>query len=56
MTQDPYHPEPPFEYECVDCSQRFGPDDLDHLAADDELIACPECGGDIWNLTTPSRE
>jgi DNA-directed RNA polymerase subunit RPC12/RpoP len=56
MVNDPYDPEPPFEYECVDCSQRFGPDDLDRLAAGDELIACPECGGDVWNLTTPSHE
>lgn len=56
MTDDPYHPEPPFHYECIECEKRFTPENLSDLDEDDELIECPECGGDLWNLTTPSRE
>ncbi|MFB6171370.1 MAG: hypothetical protein ABEJ23_02475 [Haloarculaceae archaeon] len=40
----------------AECGQRFGPDDVDRLVEEQELIRCPECGGELWNLTTPSRE
>ncbi|MGQ3330368.1 MULTISPECIES: DUF7129 domain-containing putative zinc-binding protein [Halorubrum] len=56
MTDDPYHPEPPFVYECADCESRFEADDISGLEPTDELVECPDCGGDLWNLTTPSRE
>jgi DNA-directed RNA polymerase subunit RPC12/RpoP len=54
MTDDPYDPERPFEYECSDCERRFDASDLDVERRD--LIACPECGGDAWNVTAPSGE
>lgn len=56
MTEDPYHPEPPFEYECIECGSRFEADDVAEFEPDDELIACPECDGDLRNVTIPSRE
>lgn len=56
MTEDPYHPEPPFRYECLECEERFETENLDDFEKDDELIKCPECGGPLQNLTTPSRE
>lgn len=56
MTEDPYHSEPPFEYECFECQSRFEAADIAGFDAEDELVACPECGGELWNLTTPSHE
>ena len=35
--QDPYHPTPAFEYECVACGVR--------LRAESSPGACPACGG-----------
>ena len=56
MVEDPYHPEPPFEYECTECESRFESADISTHEPEDELVSCPECGGTLWNLTTPSRE
>jgi putative FmdB family regulatory protein len=56
MVNDPYHPEPPFKYECPECEQRFEPAEMSNHDSDDELVECPECGGTLWNLTTPSHE
>lgn len=53
---DPYDPEKPFVYECFDCERRFEPDDRSDLTEDDELIACPHCGGELRNLSTPDKE
>ena len=54
MTEDSYHPEPPFRYECVECESRFETENLEDF--DGELVNCPNCGGELWNLTTPSCE
>ncbi|MFC6989774.1 rubrerythrin-like domain-containing protein [Haloplanus sp. GCM10025708] len=54
MTEDPYEPEPPFEYECFECSHRITVED--RADVEDELVTCPECGGELRNVTTSSRE
>lgn len=51
MVSDPYSPEPPFEYECIECEAHFEGD-----ASEDDLGRCPECGGSLWNLSIPSHE
>ncbi|MFO8114739.1 MAG: rubrerythrin-like domain-containing protein [Halorubrum sp.] len=33
------------QYECRDC--------LDRFCTDDGLSSCPECGGDVENLSKP---
>lgn len=55
MTDEPYHPDCPFEYECIDCTARFEASDLD-TEAERDVVVCPACGGDVWNLTVPSGE
>ncbi|MFB6072891.1 MAG: hypothetical protein ABEJ88_07980 [Halobacterium sp.] len=54
--EDPYEPEPPFRYECVNCGDHFDAESLTEYDVEGELVECPECGGDVWNLTTPSHE
>jgi len=39
--------EPPFIYECVDCGKR--------LEADHQPVECPECGGEMRNISVPSE-
>lgn len=56
MVTDHYHPEPPFNYECVDCGKRYEAAEISDHEPSDELVECPECGGSLWNLTTPSYE
>lgn len=56
MVNDPYRPEPPFEYECAECGDRFEAGELPDYDATDELVDCPACGGTLWNLTTPNHE
>jgi len=56
MTAEPYHSERPFVYECVECQSRLEPENVSGFDSGDELIECPECGGELWNLRTPSGE
>ncbi len=56
MTDESFHPEPPFRYECIDCQERFVPDDIPDHDPTDELIVCPDCGGTLRNVSTSSRE
>ena len=56
MVNDPYDPEPPFEYECVECENRYVAADLPGHSPEGELVECPDCGGTLWNLTTPDHE
>jgi rubrerythrin len=43
--QDPYEPEPPFLYECLDCGTR--------LRDDNRPERCPECDGAMQDITVP---
>jgi len=56
MVDDPYHPEPPFTYECTSCENRFESADISTHDDEGELVACPDCGGTLWNITMPSGE
>jgi rubrerythrin len=44
---DPYDPEPPYTYECVECGHR--------VEADHRPETCPECGGEMRDISV-SRE
>ncbi|MFC5970351.1 rubrerythrin-like domain-containing protein [Halomarina salina] len=39
---------PPYIYECVDCGERE--------EADQQPVACSECGGEMRNLSRPSEQ
>lgn len=42
---DPHESGPPYTYECVDCGRRI---EADHHPGD-----CPECSGDMQDLSVP---
>ena len=42
---DPYHPEPPYVYECTACAIR--------LRAEHQPAFCPDCGGQMADLSVP---
>ena len=39
---------PPYIYECLDCGSR--------VEADRQPVACPECGGEMRNISKPSEQ
>jgi rubrerythrin len=41
--KDPYDPEPPFVYECMDCGHR--------VEADHHPEACPKCDGEMQDIS-----
>lgn len=49
VKNDPYaEEEPPYTYECANCGNR--------IEADSQPGPCPECGGEMKNLSNPSGE
>lgn len=42
---DPYDPEPPFTYECVNCGHR--------VKANAQPQRCPDCGDTMTDLSVP---
>jgi len=42
---DPYSPEPPYVYECAACATR--------LSADHHPEFCPDCGGQMTDISVP---
>lgn len=45
MDEDPYDPEPPFIYECVECHGR--------VEAQSRPERCSECGGRMRDISVP---
>lgn len=45
--EDPYENDPPYTYECVDCGHR--------TEAESRPGNCPECGGEMRNISKPSE-
>lgn len=43
-----YDEETPFTYECVDCGHR--------IEADERPGECPECGGEMQNISVPREQ
>jgi rubrerythrin len=43
--RDPYDPEPPYTYECLECGNR--------IEADSRPESCPNCGGTMRDISVP---
>ena len=44
-TSDPHGEEPPYTYECMECGER--------VEAESRPGGCPECGGEMQNISHP---
>jgi Zn finger protein HypA/HybF involved in hydrogenase expression len=48
VRHDPYDPPTTKTFECVDCGRRF--------EAERQPMLCPDCGGDLRDLSVPSEQ
>ena len=46
--EDPYEGDPPYTFECQDCRER--------VEAESHPGECPDCGGEMQNISRPREK